>query len=103
MTKDQLRMYAAIAWAGIAGAQDIARSVRPQPGLELVLSRQESGLRLKAIQEERQLHQDDATVIAEAFGVPPEADPVRSQRPATQRVSGRPIIEHIITWSWLEI
>jgi hypothetical protein len=103
MTKDQLRVYAAIAWSGIAGARDIARTVRPHPGLELVLSRQEAGLKLKAIQEERQLHPDDAAVIAEAFGVPVEVDPVRSQRPATQRVSGRSIVEHIITWSWLEI
>jgi hypothetical protein len=102
MTKDQLRIYAAIAWAGL-GAEDIARSVRPQPGLEIVLSRQEIGIKLKAIQEERQIDLADACIIAEAFGVPLDADPVRSQRPTTQRVSGRPITEHIVTWSWQEI
>lgn len=103
MTKDQLTRYAAAAWSGINGDHQIAFSVRPMPGLELVLSRQESGLKLKAISEERQLDLADACVIAEAFGVPLESDPVRSQRPTTQRVSGRPIVEHIVTWSWLEI
>lgn len=103
MTKDRLRIHAAIAWAGLGDSQNITCSVRPQPGLELVLSRQESGMKLKAIQEERQIDLADACIIAEAFGVPIEADPVRSQRPTTQRVSGRPIVEHIVTWSWLEI
>lgn len=102
MTKDTLRLYAALAWAGL-GNQDIARTVRPQPGLDLVLSRQESGLKLKAIQEELPLDPADVYVIAEAFSVPPAVDPVVSQRPTTQRVSGRPIVEHIVTWSWLEI
>jgi hypothetical protein len=102
MTKDTLRLYAAIAWAGL-GAADLTRTVRPQPGLELVLSRSANRLTLKAIQEERQIDLADACIIAEAFGVPLETDPVRSQRPATQRVSGRPIVEHVIAWSWLEI
>lgn len=102
MTKDTLRLYAAIAWAGL-GSQDTIRTVRPQPGLELVLSRLEGNLKLKAIQEERQLDLADACIIAEAFGVPLDADPVCSQRPTAQRVSGRPIVEHIVTWSWQEI
>lgn len=102
MTKDTLRLYAAIAWAGL-GSQDTIRTVRPQPGLELVLSRQESGMKLKAIQEEQPIDLTDAGVIAEAFGVPVATDPIRSQRNTTQRVSRRPITEHIVTWSWLEI
>jgi hypothetical protein len=102
MTKDTIRLYAAIAWAGLGDAET-ARTVRPQPGLGLVLSRTANRLSLKAIQEEHRLDLADAYIIAEAFGVPLEADPVRSQRNATQRVSGRQIVEHIVTWSWLEI
>lgn len=103
MTKDQLTRYAAVAWSGINGDQQIAVSVRPRPGTELVLSRQDTNIKLKAIQEEHPIDLTDACVIAEAFGVPIESDPVRSQRNTTQRVSGRPIVEYTVTWSWLEI
>jgi len=102
MTKDTLRLYAAIAWSSL-GAADAIRTVRPQPGLELVLSRIANRMTLKAIQEDRQIDLADACIIAEAFGVPLDADPVRSQRNTTQRVSRRPLTEHFVTWSWLEI
>ena len=103
MTKDQLTRYAAAAWTGINGDHQIAFSVRPQPGLELVLSRQESEMKLKAIREEHPLELNDASIIAEAFGVPLAAEPALSQRRATQRVRGREITEHVVTWVWQEI
>jgi hypothetical protein len=103
MTRDQLTRYAAAAWSGINGDRQTSFSVRPKPGMTIVLCRHESSIYLRALQEEHQIDLADACVIAEAFGAPLEAVPVRSQRSAKQRVSGRTITEHVVTWSWLEI
>lgn len=59
-------------------------------------------MKLKAIQENHQLDLADACIIAEAFGVPLAADPLRSKRPATQRITGREITEYLVTWNWIE-
>lgn len=101
MNKDQLRRFAAMAynnlWTRGVGI------VRPQPGLEIVLSHVDDVITLKAIQEDTPIHDDDAPVIADAFTVPPNAEPVRKTRQTTNQVSGRAVTQHSLTWMWREV
>jgi len=98
-----LARFAALAYDGIHSTPQHTATVRPQSGLKIVLSIQEDAITLQAVQEERPLDPHDAQVIAAAFVVPPDAEPSCTVRQTRQRVSGRPIHEHSVTWRWREV
>ena len=103
MNRDQLRRYAAIAYAGLAGEKISVATVKPKPGLHLLLSRQDDAMSLKAIQQEQPIDPEDLLVIAAAFQVPPDTDPSRCKRWTYNKISERATEWYTATWSWREI
>lgn len=105
MNRDQLARYAAIAYAGLAGdEQRVATTVRPAPGIEIVLIRlPDDRITLKAIQETVTISAGDARIIADAFKVPAGTEPEHTVRRSVQRVSQRQIWEHVVSWTWREL
>jgi hypothetical protein len=100
MNRSRLLTQATAAWQTLATEPTV--HIRPAPGLRITLSREDDKVLLVAIQEDHPIGLEDAEIIAAAFGVPPDAEPARSQRSANLPVTQRKAHLHIIMWAWYE-
>lgn len=103
MNRESLRRYAATAYQLLWSERKTAVTVRPGPGLCIVLSSVDDALTLKAITEEQPLTPDDIAVIGDAFSVPADTEPTARMRTIQHPVSRRPVDQHSVIWQWREI
>ena len=105
MNRDSLRRYAETAYRLLWGDEPRrAVTVRPGPGLAIVLTAVDGGLTLRAITEEQPFQPEDIAAIGEAFtvgaGIEPEIIPART---ITHPISRRAVEQYAVVWRWREV